>query len=299
MALARSSSGSPAPAVSSRHYLLALGDSLAAGYQPTDGASPPPKNPATGYPDAGYPGSYASDIASNRGLDLIDLACPGETTASMTSTPAEAACASAYKAEFGVANQITAAKAFLAAHRSQVAIVTFDLGANDIDGCADSGGVSLSCINAGESRIAAQLPAIVGEIRQLLKTDDPKALFVAMNYYDPFLGAAYSPGGLTGSLASTLSVGAAQLLNTRLATIYAHDSVPVADVAAAFSTSKLLPMQIYGGHKLPFDVAEICRLTWMCPLPGSAQKANIHATTVGYRVIARTFEKILSTGTRT
>ena len=40
--------------------MLALGDSLAAGYQPTDKSSPPPEDPADNSPDEGYPGGYAA-----------------------------------------------------------------------------------------------------------------------------------------------------------------------------------------------------------------------------------------------
>src|ERR1039458_256924 len=55
-----------ASAAVSPKVLLALGDSLAAGYQPTFGTSLPPIDSSSGYRDRGYPGSYAADVASAR-----------------------------------------------------------------------------------------------------------------------------------------------------------------------------------------------------------------------------------------
>lgn len=276
-------------------YLLALGDSLAAGYQPTDGLVPPPKDPATGYSDTGYPGSYPADIAAARHLRLADLACPGETTRSMTGSPAIGACTTVYRGEFHASSQLAAATTFLSDHRGEVALVTLDIGANDIDGCVSSHGVSLACLSAAQATIGSQLPPIVAGIEKALRVDDPATPLIAMNYYDPFLSLAYAPGGLTGSTFAALSVGATDAFNRRLADVYKRASVPVANVAGAFRTGSVLPTTRYAGHLLPIDVADVCRWTFMCPLPHSTSRPDIHADTVGYRVIARAFEQALTT----
>ncbi|MCU1493738.1 MAG: hypothetical protein JWO62_1502 [Acidimicrobiaceae bacterium] len=275
-------------------YLLALGDSLAAGYQPVDGRTPPSVNPATGYADGGYPGGYAADLASQRHLTLVDLACPGETTASMTGSPAEGQCTKVYKAELGASSQLAAAKAFLARHVGAVSLITIDLGANNIDGCVSARTFNVACLNAGQNTVKRQLPAIVASLRSVLATDDPGARLVGMNYYDPFLGIAYAPGGFAGTAGAALSLPAVRAFNGMLATIYHRQAVPVADVATAFSTGAVLPVRSYARHRLPLNVDLVCRWTWMCPLPGSSAKADIHADTVGYRVIASAFTKVLA-----
>ncbi len=128
-------SASQASATGSSRYLLAVGDSLAAGYQPTDYATQPPIDAASGFRDQGYRGSYAAGLATSQGLTVMDLACPGETTASMLATPAQGLCGKLYADEFGVASQISAAESFLSRHRGHVALVTIDIGANDLDHC--------------------------------------------------------------------------------------------------------------------------------------------------------------------
>lgn len=275
--------------------LLALGDSLASGYQPTDGTSPPPDDPADGRPDRGYPGSYPADVAAHYGLRLVDLACPGETTESMSGTPAEPACASFYKSWLGAANQESAALRFLDAHRGQVALLTFDLGANDLDRCASSGGVKTSCILAGEADVASQLPSLLATLTARLARDDPGAHAVAMNYYDPFLGLAFSPGGTTASAEASASEIGLALLNTTLQAIDASHHLLTADVSAAFHTGSVLPLVRYGGKTLPRDVAVVCELTWMCPLAGSpVRHADVHPRTAGYATIASAFESALA-----
>jgi hypothetical protein len=65
---------------------------------------------------------------------------------------------------------------------------------------------------------------------------------------------------------------------------HAHFKVPVADVAAEFRTDdfRVIPLV-----NLPVNVAAVCLLTWMCaPSPVGP---NIHANTLGYRVIADAF----------
>lgn len=273
-------------------YLLALGDSLAAGYQPTDGTKSPPIDPTTGSTDQGYPGSYAADLAGQRHLHLIDLACPGETTASMVGSPAQRECATTYKHEFGDTSQIKAAQTFLAQHRGKVALLTFDLGANDIDNCGVSS-FNLSCYSAGQAEVTKELPAIVATLQATLRHDDPKASFVAMNYYDPYLGLAYSPGGVQGTAEAGLSLVATDTLNSHLQTIFKHNGTLIANVASEFKTGNPLPLVSYGGHRVPIDVDDVCRWTWMCPLPGSGSSQNIHPNTAGYRTIAAAFTKAL------
>lgn len=277
------------------HVLLALGDSLAAGYQPTDGTSPAPVDPATGYADRGYPGSYAADVAAARHLRLVDLACPGETTASMLAAPARAACASAYSGALHARSQEQAALDYLARHRSTVALVTLDIGANDLTSCVvgASHSISFGCFLPAEGTITTNLGRILRPLRAALRRDDPRATIAAMDYYDPFLGLAVDPGGAAGSREADASLLAVNTLDAELYVLYRHAGVKVVDVSRAFGTDRRLPRERLRGRLVPADVARVCTLTWMCPAPGSRLGPDIHPTTAGYRLIARAFEHAL------
>ena len=152
-------------------YYLALGDSLGAGWQP---------NAVTG---AGYISGqgYSDDIAANlrwtdHHLHYTDLACPGETTGSML----DGGCP--YPEPY--ANQISAATAFLSAHRGARVLVTLDIGANNVDGCLSSSGISTSCVETGFAALSTDLPTIVADLRAAA---GPRTDIYAMNYYNPFL----------------------------------------------------------------------------------------------------------------
>jgi GDSL-like Lipase/Acylhydrolase family len=268
--------------------MLALGDSLAAGYQPIYGDKPPPVSAQTGRADQGYPGGYARDVATAHHLLLVDLACPGETTASMTGTPANAACLAGYRVSFGATSQMAAAQAFLARYPGKVKLVTVDLGANNVDGCSASQ-AGVACISKGLTAISKQLPPVLVTLKALVARDDPSAMLMGMNYYDPFLAAEYSPGGLVGTVEGTESVAQTLRLNALLATAFGKVGIPIANVASAFKTGVGSPLVAYHGERLPVDAADICRWTWMCPLKGTKTAPNIHANTTGYSVIASAF----------
>ncbi len=297
-ATARAAARPAAPAGSSTggtRYLLALGDSLASGYQPTDGTSQPPLDPADGRPDMGYPGSYAADLAAHYHLRLVDLACPGETTASFSGTPAQPACGSLYSSWLHAGSQQAAAGAFLDAHRGQVALVTIDLGANNLDGCAKQASVDVACLAQGEAEIVLDLPSVLNALTSRVSRDDPGSSVVGMNYYDPFLALEFSPGGTRATAEAAGSVSGVAGLNGTLDTIDRHAHVLTADVATAFHTYSLLPVMAYGGRAVPGDVGSVCRLTWMCPLSGDpVNHRDVHPRFGGYAVIAAAFEHALA-----
>lgn len=292
VAIPATSSAATRHASATTGYLLAVGDSLAAGYQPTDGHRPPPINPATGLADQGYPGSYPARIAAVKHLGLINLGCPGETTTSYTGTPAQKACATGYAAMTHTSNQQAAALAEIAAHPGAIRLVTFDLGTNDLDGCLSNGSVSPSCLATKTAQITGRLPKLLDTLRGALAHFDPGTRIVAMTYYDPYLALAYSPGGLKGTTEAALSLGATQGLNTALTDIYHRAHVTVAEVGNAFALGRVLPLHTYGGRTLPTNVWRVCTWTWMCPLPVRAKSrpaGNVHPRDAGYAAIARAF----------
>lgn len=269
-----------APTTTSAHsalpsyaYYLALGDSLAAGYQP---------NATTG---VGYLSGrgYADDLAYalravNHHLDYVNLGCPGETTTSML----DGGCPWPER----YTTQIGAATAFLAKHRDAKILVTLDIGANDIDSCASSTGIDVTCLTKGIATLGSNLPVILKDLRAAA---GPRVTIVGMNYYDPFL--AYWLTGTTGQAIATASVALAGAFNGVIGADYLFAGVPVADVSSAFDTSALLPLVPFDGTEVPLDVARICAWTWMCaPAPVGP---NIHANDEGYRVIFHAFRAVL------
>jgi lysophospholipase L1-like esterase len=264
-------------------YYLALGDSLAQGVQP---ATPPlPTGVALGQSietDAGYPNDlYAHYQRQFAGaLRLVKLGCPGETSTSML-TGAGSPCS------YRQGSQLAAALAFISAHRSQVALITIDIGANDIDGCATSAGISLPCVTQGFDTVAHNLPLILGALRQAAGN---AAVIAGMNLYDPFL-AEYLTGS-AGQAEATESVSLNQSFNQLLGQAYTAVGAATADVQDAFSTSDFTTtVPLPGAGTVPLNVARICEWTWMCaPSPVGP---NIHANATGYQRIAAAFERAI------
>lgn len=258
--LAAASSAAPPP-----RYYLALGDSLAQGVQPDAQG----RNVLTrqGYADD----LYALERHQVHGLKLVKLGCPGERTGSMI---AGGVCNDAYAR----GNQLDDAVAFLQSHR--VALVTIDIGSNDVDRCVQGTSVDTACVAGGVASVEQNLPVILSE----LHAASPSTRIVAMNYYDPFL-AAWLEGDAGQALAQQ-SVQLTTTFNGVLAQIYGRAGIRVADVAGAFMTTKTTTVPLV---KLPVDVATICTLTWMCKPPPVGP--NIHANRAGYALIAGAFAK--------
>lgn len=261
-------------------YYLALGDSLAWGYQP---------NSAGVGIKSGH--GYADDLAAylrqhgNRHLDYVNLSCPGETTGTMLGGGCPDLAGSGQK--YSV--QVDAAALFLKAHPHARVLVTLDIGANNVDGCLDGGALDATCVAAGVTAAETQLPEILAELKAAA---GKHVSFLGMNYYDPFLAE-----WLTGSGGQTLaeeSVALSTTFNGVLGAAYAAFGVPVADVSTAFKTADFTDTTSLDGMTVPVNVANICTWTWMCaPSPVGP---NIHANDVGYAVIAKAFKALLRTG---
>jgi lysophospholipase L1-like esterase len=249
-------------------YYLALGDSLSVGAQPDlTGQNQPTSQ---GYADD----LYAILLKRTPNLQLVKLGCIDETTGTMIN--------GAGKCSYRSGSQLNEAVAFLNAHAGSVALVTIDIGANDLLPCVARGVIdpqAVMCINTAFSSIMTNLPYILS----VLRTTGATVPIAAMNYYDPFLAA-----WLQGSAGQQLALQSAQLLgqfNDLLGYIYAGFGVPVGDVAKAFHTGNFDAVVFVPGlGKVPLNVALVCFWTWMCTPP--PQGPNIHPNAVGYEVIA-------------
>ena len=119
---------------------MALGDSLGAG----TGAS----TPSNDYVNL----VYQHELANHPGLQLLNLSCGGATTGSVINGPG---------CSYSTGTQLGDAEAFLRAHPSQVALLTIDIGGNDVDGCLGSSGINASCVQNGLNAISSNLPKIL------------------------------------------------------------------------------------------------------------------------------------------
>ncbi len=256
-------------------YYLALGDSLALGVQPNaDGTVLPT--------DVGYVNDIlAAERAQTQGLWLVDLACPGETTTTMIN----GGCPDT-SVRYSKGNQLAQAVAFIKTHK--IALITLDIGADDVDPCVGSTTINVSCVQAGLGAVTANVPQIASALRAAAGSQTP---IVAMTYYDPFL-ADYLDGS-QGQVLAAESADMAWELNEDLTGAFTAGGVEVADVADAFDTYAPFSdtTTVPGLGTVPVSVAQICALTWMCTPP--PQGPNVHANTSGYATIAQAFENVL------
>jgi len=268
-------------------FYLSLGDSLSVGVQPdaTTGV-----NQRT---DDGYPDQLFNILSAEEDdLRLVKLGCENrETTETMIY--GGGLC------EYEEGSQLAQAIKFLRKHGDDVALITIDIGVNDVifSGCIIETdgivtGVDVGCIldpDGPFAQVAANLPIILSALQQAADDDTQ---IVGMNYYNTFL-ASWLAGN---KVLADRSEGLARMLNNDvLGQTYAAFYVPVADVAGAFDSNNFadmvpLPTPV-GPLMIPQNVALICFWTHMC-VPGPVGP-NIHANPTGYGVIAAAFEGVL------
>jgi lysophospholipase L1-like esterase len=259
-------SSSP-PAASTRYY-LALGDSLAAGFGAPAGE---------GYVDdlvRHYQGAIP-------GLELVDLGCPGETTVSFIDGG---------KCPYPQGSQLAAAEAFLGAHPGQVALVTLDIGGDDVTGCASgpAAGVSSACVANAVTQVNTDVATIGAALRSAAGGSVPIA---GMTYFDPFVVAWLN--GPAGEQEAVASVQALDELNTTLTAAYGRFGAVVADVAGAFSSTDLGDLVSSSYGTVPKAVAVACAwLTVVCRAGGPVT-VSVHPNATGYAQIAAAFEVAL------
>jgi lysophospholipase L1-like esterase len=264
-------------------YYLALGDSLSQGVQPdARGVS---LETDQGYADQ----LFAIERRQVPNLRLVKLGCPGDTTTSMLSGHGNEANAKLFHCALRGGSQLRAAELFLRAHRrpGEVALVTVDIGANDVDGCAAPGVNVGECVSAGEASIKRNLPPILRGVKQAAPAD---TVLVGMTLYDPVLSGFFNASASVRALAAA-SVAFLKVINVEIAAANRAAGFKTADVAGAFKSYDGTFNVSYNGQKVPVNVATVCSWTWACTPPPSGP--NIHANKNGYAVIARAFAHVI------
>jgi lysophospholipase L1-like esterase len=243
-------------------WYLALGDSLAAGYQPIGDPENDHRTRAS-YPDQLW--LMARQHYPN--LQLRNLGCPGENTETIR-IPGDR-CPYEHGSQFGEA------LAFIELHGDELAFITIDIGFNDFE-CSSG----LECLFPGIANIEARLPSILAD----LEAAAPDVPIVGMNIYDPFL-TLWLDGDETLARQSVVAI---ELINEALGRVYAEAGIPVADVETAFAIDDwdtLVPMAGHGD--VPRNVALLCERTWQCHEPPLGP--DRHANVLGFRVMADAF----------
>jgi lysophospholipase L1-like esterase len=248
-------------------YYLALGDSLAVGIQPDAKGDYATTN--QGYADD----LYAFFHANVPSLKLEKLGCSGETTASM-------AVGRGSPCSYQAGSQLAQAIKFLHTHR--VALITIDIGADDLLQCFDveSAHIDQGCITTAAQTTPYYLDGILSQLRAAA----PNALIVGMNYYDPFLAAWLL--GPKGQALASLSLSFVTAFNGDLASIYRANQIPVADVAGTFRVDSTSPR--ITGPNITLGLV----WTWMSAQ--SPRGPDVHPNAFGYFAIASAFARVIA-----
>lgn len=261
--------------------LLALGDSLAVGVQPG------PDGSVHETADA-YPALLARrPAAGSEPMTLVQLGCGGATTTSLLEGGEP--CRPARTTPYGTGSAVAHAEQLLSSRGTDVALVTLDIGANDLLACvtgptsADTACVEQATGRATENvdRIGARLAAAAA--------DGVDLVFVPM--YNPFLAAWLL--GADGRSFARASVPVVAEFNARLGGALAAHGFRVADAAAIAGPRGLDgPRRSVIGRRVPEPVARICDLTWLCVPP--PRGPDVHPNADGQEVLAAAVRRALS-----
>jgi GDSL-like Lipase/Acylhydrolase family len=206
-----------------------------------------------------------------RGLRLQNIAVSGETTTSM------------------LQHQYAQALAFLNAHRRHVALITIDIGGNDIVGCAFQIPTSAST-SACSVRARATIKRNLTTIMAGLHSAAPGVPVVGMSYYDPLLGDWLAPGAPRSLALSTASGVVA--LNRELTSLYGGPRT-TANVQRAFRSTDFKTIVPSQWGRIPIAVARACSWLDITCHPGASEGLGDDPNATGETVIAAAFERTI------
>lgn len=268
-----------AATIAPTRYYVALGASESVGFQPVPGKRRGART------DDGY----ANDLLSLErtrwpGLRLVQFGCPGITV--QRSIFGKSAC------RYPRGSELATAVHFLGAHRRQVALVTVDLGFNDLVPCMHPRGVGARCMAHALAAISKGIPLI---LRRVHSVTSSSTLVVGIEHDDPYLALARR-GAWQFAVASAAALGE---MNATLERAYRRGGAVIARVPdSAIHVARMLRRDTTfrlasvgsrrsatpaWAHDRSFrrELVQVCRATWMCTLH------NIHPTDTGYHGIAR------------
>ncbi|MGZ6365939.1 MAG: SGNH/GDSL hydrolase family protein [Ktedonobacteraceae bacterium] len=223
-----SSSSHGSSRIGPKKYYLALGDSLAFGYQPDFDFF------------QGYVDDFFTNLKKHGVKHLVNLGCFAETS----STFINGKCPVWYlRKQLYPGSQLEAALNFLHSHSGQVSPVTLDIGANDLQRDIKTSNCTISSnFDTDLTRLDKDLTGIILPQLKKAMTVNGKLTgdIVLMNYYDPYQSICPK------------QVSYIRKFNEHLAEDVRGFGV-ISDVFSAF-----------GGSKTPNP--NICSYTWMCSI---------------------------------
>lgn len=242
-----------------KQYYLALGDSLAYGFQHAKFVA----EAVSGHIDPssfpGYAGDFADSLRNIRpNIQEVNYGCPGETTGSYFSGCFFSAVEHFPLHDMYSGSQEGAALTFLEAHPGQVSPITLDNGANDVQACLGTADPA-ACFGPAIAQVGSNLDRALAHLRAAA----PDAEIIVMQYYDPY--AALNPS----------SIGVTANLNLAIAAAAAKHRARLADTFAPFNLASPQP-------------ATLCGLGPFCQVV-NGQPADVHPNDEGYRLIANQF----------
>lgn len=230
-------------------YYVAIGASESVGVQPSS------RIDRTVRTDEGYTDDLTEmEQARWPGLTLVDFGCPGITVQGALDGPGPC--------DYRAGSEVSTAVEFVRDHPHEVALVTVDLGFNDVWPCLLHHKVDPACVESAIDRVSDKLPAILKSLRA---AGGPGLLIVGLQHADPYVADARF--GDTGFAGETVLV--IDRLNDVLSSVYRAAHALIARVPD--------PRRSAAGPKA---IQVACRTTWMCA------DRNIHPTPDGYREIA-------------
>lgn len=247
---------SPHEFQSPRHYYLALGDSLAFGYQQARfDAEFPNVDPSTF--NTGYVDGVASRLREiKEAIRTVNLGCPGETTVSFSVRCAYQESGLRLHTSYRGSSQLSTALVFLAAHPGKVSPITIDLGANDLNDLVGTCGVNLGCLSLGFPPVLNQVAINLNGILAALRAAAPRSEIIVVNSYNPYAAL--------DSATNQLAVP----FNAAIAAAAAAHGARLADVFTPFNLAAVEP-------------GTLCTLTLFCTAH------DVHASGQGYAVMAQ------------
>jgi lysophospholipase L1-like esterase len=262
----------PPPPTAPGTAYVALGDSLAQGLQNIDGRL---RTTNQGYPDA----LAARLRAAGTPVRLGRVGCSGATVRSLMEGARE--CLPPPPRPLAYANrgpdtsQLAWAEDWLRRRGDRPTLLTIDIGANDLLGCAtpDAGRVR-ACFDERLPAVQARLRDVA---RRLRAAAGPRTVLAAMTYYDP--AVALVRIGATRDAAVAFHDAVRRRANPAIVATYEAEGFAVARVDRVFRSDR--PATADG------VVERTCDLTRLCTL------ADFHPTARGYALIGDAFARVV------
>ena len=235
--------------VTPQDYYLALGDSIAYGFQPDKADKAPPSAFDTGYVDV-----FAAQLRKlSPKIQVVNYGCPGETTVTFTrgGCPWLAEGNKLHDAFRG--SQLKAAESVIKAHPGEVSPITVTLWGNDVAPLSEKGKRAPREIAA----VASRLDAILKRLRAAA----PDAEIIVTGAWNP---------------------EADQLAQTQ--PLYRSLDAAIARAAAASDAHVAQMFPIFNGSgSARAQRARLCAQSFIC------SQGDVHPTDAGYRAMADAF----------